>query len=94
MNRNQALFELSELSSHIETLISEIHAGRYDENGDLSYAVGLGHLMDHISLAWHYSRMSDDEVFALTQEQFEALTVAIPKFQYNCRLVELYEKVI
>ena len=94
MNRAYASLQLAELSSAIKNVIADIDAGHYDDDGDLSYEVALGHLMDHLSLAWHYSRMTDDEVERVSQEQFENLTTAIPKFQYNLRLVELHEKVV
>ena len=67
-NRQAALSELFELKSHIDEEISCIENGRYDPDGDLSYEVGLDHLMDHLMdhlvRAWHFSRMTDDEIGA------------------------------
>lgn len=94
MNRDRAIFHLHEIASVIPGLIAEIEQGRYDDDGDLSLEVALGHLMDHLSLAWHQSRMTDIEVDQLSQEQFEQLCVAIPRLQLDMRLVETWEKVV
>ena len=94
MNRERAKWELMELRDHIITLVEEIDAGHYDENGDLSYQVGLEHLMDHLVRAWHYAQMSDGEIDALTQEQFRKLTSAIPQLGPDQRLVDPWERII
>ncbi|MBI1369798.1 MAG: hypothetical protein GC162_14225 [Planctomycetes bacterium] len=94
MNRDRAIFHLHEIASDIPGLIAEIEQGRYDEDGDLSYEVALAHLLDHLSLAWHQSRMTDNEVAQLSQEQFEQLCTAIPRLQLDMRLVDTWEKVV
>ena len=94
MNRHRAIWQLTELADHLKTVVSEIESGRYDVDGDLSYQVALAHLMDHLVLAWHYAQMPDEQIDALTQEQFEQLTDAIPKLGIEQRLVELWEKVV
>lgn len=94
MNHERAIFNLNEIAVDIPGIIDEIEAGRYDDDGDLSYEVALGHLMDHLALAWHEARMSDDEVDGLSQEQFETLCNAIPRLQVDNRMVEPYEKVV
>ncbi len=94
MNRTRAIFNLHEIAVDIPGIIDDIEAGRYDDDGDLSYEVALGHLMDHLALAWHEAHMSDDEVDALSQEQFETLCTSIPRLQLDNRIVEPYEKVV
>lgn len=91
MNRNAAKWELLELAAHLKDVVQDIDAGRYDEDGDLSYQVGLQHLMDHLARAWHYAQMSDEQIAALTQEQFDAVTNAIPKLWIDQQLVEPWE---
>ncbi len=96
MNRQSAKFQLSELVSHIEDVIKDIDAGRYDDDGDVDvvYQVDLGHLLDHLSRAWHFAHMCDDQIDSLTQEQYEQITHAIPKLGIDQRLVESWEKPI
>ena len=88
MNRNAAIFQLDELSVHINEIIAEIKNGDYDEEGELSYLTGLQHLMDHLVNAWHYSRMTDEKINALTQEEFDKLTLSIPRLNLMHKLVE------
>lgn len=94
MNREAAKWELLELADHIKAVVEEIDAGRYDEDGDLSYQVGLEHLMDHLARAWHYAQMSNEQIDALTQDQFNAVTNAIPKLGIEQRLIEPWEKAV
>ena len=71
----------------------DIDAGRFDEAGGPSYQIWLQHLMDHLACAWHFSRMSDEQIAALTPDQFESITNAIPKLSGDHRLVEPWEEV-
>ena len=94
-NRDMAIFELRELQHHINDVIGEIEKGHYDEEtGDMYYPVALAHLMDHLVMAWYYSRMSNEEIDSISQDRFERMTCAIPKFTpEEHRLVGLYEDV-
>jgi hypothetical protein len=94
MNRIRTVFHLHEIATDIPEVIADIEQGRYDDDGDLSLEVALGHLMDHLSLAWHQSRMTDAEVDNLSQEQYNQLCTAIPRLQIDNRLVETWEKVV
>ncbi|MEP1151260.1 MAG: hypothetical protein ABJH08_05980 [Balneola sp.] len=88
MNQQAAVFQLSELKDHIDTIIEEIVNGDYNSDGDLSYQVGLSHLYDHLNRAWHFSKLTDDQINALDQESFERTTYSIPKLDGNFRIVE------
>lgn len=92
MNREAAKWELLELAAHLGEIVQEIDAGRYDDDGDLSYQVALEHLMDHLARAWHYAQMSEEQIDALTKEEFNAVTSAIPKLGIEQRLIEPWEK--
>lgn len=94
MKRRAAIFHLQEIAVDIPGVISDIEAGRYDENGDLAFEVALGHLLDHLALAWHQSRMTDEQLDTLSQAEYERLCTSIPKLQIDNRLVETYEKVV
>lgn len=86
-NRNAAVWELNELAVHVKEVIAEIENGDYDEDGELSYSLGLEHLMDHLVRAWHYGQMTDGQINSLTQEEFGRLTRAIPQLNVSHRLV-------
>ena len=91
MNREQAKWELGELIDHAREEIKKIDDGRYDDNGDLSFQVGLEHLMDHLVWAWHFSRKTDVEVDGLIP-QLGKIACAIPKFREEYRLVDPSEE--
>ncbi|XAM00266.1 hypothetical protein OT109_02535 [Phycisphaeraceae bacterium D3-23] len=94
MNKAEAVFELGELSVHIEDVIAEIKAGRYDEDGDLSYEVAVAHLMDHLVRAWHYAHMTDEKIAGITEDDFDKITCAIPLLQFEYRLVDPYTEIV
>ncbi len=93
MNRVSAIAELEELKEHIETVISEIENGSYDEDGELSYQVSMAHLMDHLVRAWHFSKLTDEQIADLDQKAFERITYSIPKLNADVRLVEPNDKI-
>ena len=92
-NKKDALFHLHELKHHLDDVIKQAESDRYDDDGDLSYSVDLGHLLDHLVLAWHCSRMNREETGNMSQKVFERLTYAIPRFYCtdDYRLVDFYE---
>ncbi|MFN3165730.1 MAG: hypothetical protein ACE37H_01560 [Phycisphaeraceae bacterium] len=91
MNREQAIFQLDELGVHVRELIDEIDQGRYDEDGDLSYEVAVAHLLDHLAMAWHYARLSNEQIDAITQADFERLTNAVPDLMPGRTIVDPYD---
>lgn len=93
MNRISAITELDELKEHIDTVISEIENGEYDQEGELSYQVSMAHLMDHLVRAWHFSKLTDEQIAVLNQEAFERITYSIPKLNADVRLVEPSDKI-
>ena len=94
MNREAAKFQLLELADHLKTIVEDIDAGRYDDDRDLAYQIALEHLMDHLACAWHLAEMTDEQIDGLTQEQFEAVTNAIPKLGIEQPLIEPWQKPI
>ncbi len=91
-NRFYAVNELSDLRDHTQEVIDEINEGRYDEEGDLSYVHGLAHLLDHLARAWHFSRLTDNEISDLSSDSFQELSVSIPKFTGDEKFVALIDE--
>ena len=91
MNRLAAINELDELREHVGSVISEIEMGKYDPDGELSYQVALAHLMDHLARAWHFSKLTDDEINSLGQDGFERATYSIPKLNGWEKLVDAHK---
>jgi hypothetical protein len=51
-------------------------------------------LMGHLALAWHYAIRTDEQIDALTPEQFGALMNAIPKVGLSQTLVDPWDTVV
>ncbi|MEP0004858.1 MAG: hypothetical protein ABJ387_08720 [Balneola sp.] len=94
MNSLSTIAELDELKDHIDTLIADLAEGKYDDNGKLSFQIYLSHLMEHINKTWHFSKLSNEEIFNLDQTTFEEITNSIPKLDPNFKLVKPEKKFI
>ncbi len=92
MNSLSTITELDELQDHIETLTADLAKGKYDDNGKLSFQLYLSHLMEHINKAWHFSKLSNEEIDNLDQDSFEKISNSIPRLNPNFKLVEANEK--
>jgi hypothetical protein len=94
MNREQAIFQLDNLCVHVQDVIKQIEQGRYEEQGDLSFEVDIAHLLDHLAMAWHYARMSDQQIDSISQADFERLTRSVPDLMPGRKIVNPYDELI
>jgi hypothetical protein len=61
-------------------LVAEFRAGKIQSRDEPALAVQLGHVLDHISIAWNCKDMTPEQRAALPQEQFERLSNTVPNF--------------
>ena len=80
-----------ELAEHAAALAIEIREGRYENDGDLSLEVALGHLMDHLVDIWHVSKMDDGENERESHEDYCARCLEIPRLQDGYHFVDCGE---
>ena len=73
-------FELEEALIHLQDLVDEFRAGKIKADDEPALAVDLGHILDHISLAWNCKDMTPDQRAVLSQEDFERLCNTVPNF--------------
>ena len=73
-------FQLNEAKIHLEETLARLNETASEECGEVSLAVNLGHILDHICIAWHTRNMSFDEASAMTQQDFERLINEVPNF--------------
>jgi hypothetical protein len=73
-------FELSEALVHLRDFVAEIRGGKLHVDDEPELAVQLGHILDHISLAWNCKDMAVEEIGALSQSEFERLSNTVPNF--------------
>jgi len=88
MPRVETSFQLNEARVHLDGILREVRARWVDEEEDVSIAIGLGHVLEHLSCAWHYRAKSVEEVSAESQEDFEAQCSLVPRLAPGLRLLE------
>jgi hypothetical protein len=81
-------FQLNEARVHLDGLLREVRARWVDEDEDISIAIGLGHVLEHLNCAWHYRAKSVEEVSAESQEEFEAQCCLVPHLTSGLNLIE------
>lgn len=80
MNVTHVEFELAEALSHLQSLVTEFRAHRVQSDDTPELAVQLGHILDHICFAWNGRDLTQEELQALPQAEFERLTDTVPNF--------------
>ncbi len=72
--------ELREALVHLQDLVAEFRLGKVQSRDEPALAVQLGHILDHISVAWNCKDMTPDQRASLPQDQFERLANTVPNF--------------
>jgi len=86
MNTATVDFDLGEALIHLQDLVAELRAGKIQNRDEPAVAVQLGHVLDHICLAWNCKDMSPEQISNLTPEERERLSNTVPKF-YGGRVI-------
>ena len=80
MQTDTVKFDLGEALIHLQDLVSEFRAGRMQTRDEPALAVQLGHILDHISIAWNCKDMTPEQRASLSQEDFKRLSNTVPNF--------------
>lgn len=88
MTSAETSFHLHEARVHLDGMLREIRARWVDQDEDVAIAIGLGHVLEHLNLAWHYRSKSVEQVSAESQEEFEAQGCLVPRLTPGLRLLE------
>ncbi len=88
MPRVETSFHLNEASVHLDGMLREVRARWVDRDEDVAIAHVLGHVLEHLNLAWHYRSKSVEQVSAESQEEFEAQCRLVPRLTAGFRLLE------
>ncbi len=91
INRRAVLFQLREAIAHLETFCEEIEQGEHDESSEMPLSIDFAHILSHLCRAWHFKWMSDEDIDALTQEEWDLTYDSVPKWNLDARLVEMDE---
>ena len=88
MPRVETSFQLNEAMVHLDGMLREVRALWVDQDEDVGIAIGLGHVLEHLNLAWHYRSKSVEQVSTETQEEFETQCRLVPRLTPGLRLLE------
>ena len=80
MNKEFVQFQLTEASGHLSQLRAELEDGTMGVDDEPALAVQLGHIFDHLSIAWNGKDQSIEHSASMTQEEFERLCNTVPNF--------------
>lgn len=80
MHTETVSWELGEALVHLQNLVTELRAGKIQSDDEPALAVQLGHILDHISIAWNGKDMTPEQRSALPFEQFDRLSNTVPNF--------------
>lgn len=86
MNIPHLEFQIAELHEHVGDLLLAIRNGELSEYGEISLSVHLGHLLDHINLAWNLKDLEEEEIASMYQEEFERAMNTVPNFGFSRHL--------
>jgi len=86
MNISHLEFEIAELHEHVGDLLLAIRNGELSDYGEVSLSVHLGHLLDHIDLAWNLKDREGEKIANMSQEEFERAMNTVPNFGFNRQL--------
>ena len=88
MPRVETSFQLNEARVHLDSMLREVRARWVDRDEDVAIAHVLGHVLEHLNLAWQYRSKSVEQVSAESQEAFETQCRLVPRLTGGFRLLE------
>ena len=88
MPRVETSFHLNEAGVHLDGMLREVRARWVGRDEDVAIAHVLGHVLEHLNLAWHYRSKSVEQVSAESQETFEAQCRLVPRLTAGFCLLE------
>lgn len=88
MPRVETSFQLNEARVHLDGMLREVRVRWVGRDEDVEIAHVLGHVLEHLNLAWHYRSKSVEQVSAESQEAFEAQCRLVPRLTGDFRLLE------
>ena len=80
MHTDTVGFDLGEALIHLQDLVGEFRAGKIHPRDEPALAVQLGHILDHISIAWNCKDMTPEQRASLSQDDLHRLSNTVPNF--------------
>ena len=89
MNTETVAWDIGEALIHLQSLVADFRTGKIRTRDEPVVAVQLGHVLDHICLAWNCKDMSPDQRSQIPQDEYERLCNTVPNFCGGRMLGEL-----
>ena len=80
MHTSTVHFELNEALIHLRDVVAELHDGRMQAGDTPELAVQLGHILDHICMAWNARDLSPEQMAAVSQVEHDRMCNTVPNF--------------
>gem|GEM_PF-2739286 len=92
INRNAVHIHLIKARDAIVQLADEVQRGEHDDCGAVELGYKFGEILKELLLAWHSKWLGDDDLDALTDEEYDLMRTSVPRWYFNdMTLVELTE---
>ena len=78
MNRETVQFDLNEALIHLADLQADLRGGKMNADDAPALAVALGHILDHLCLAWNARDLSPQQKAELSEEERDRMYNTIP----------------
>jgi hypothetical protein len=80
MNTETVARDIGEALIHLQDLVADFRSGKIQTRDEPTVAVQLGHVLDHICLAWNCKDMAPEQRAKVSQEEHERLSNTVPNF--------------
>jgi hypothetical protein len=88
MHNTASVAQLMEARVHLDALVSKLEVSPIWDDEDFGLSIYFQHILEHVVLAWHFRRKSDEEAAQLSQDEFNKLCSSIPNFGYALHLLD------
>jgi hypothetical protein len=80
MNIESLKFQLREMSTHLQSTLADLDSGKIGAGDDHLLAIDLGHLLDHLCLAWNSRNIALEDFETISDTNFATHASTVPNF--------------
>ena len=88
MDIDSLKFQLREMQTHLQSCLEGLERGRIGADDDAALAVELGHLLDHLCLAWNTRDIPVESFGQVSDSDFAAHSNTVPNFGSSRKIGE------
>ena len=88
MNIDSIKFQLREMQLHLQCCLEDLDRGKIGADDDAALAVNLGHLLDHLCVAWNTRDVPVECFGQISDLDFVAVSNTVPNFGFSRKISE------